>query len=135
MRPKKYSTKNALDRFHSRYAVDPNTGCWNWIERWAKVEPKYPHFYTVDRGSKLASHFALEVIDGLPQPEGRIACHLCDNPRCVNPKHLYWGTYSDNMQDRDARGPERYRTLETRAKIGAGVREAALRRRLLRDFA
>lgn len=26
-------------------------------------------------------------------------CHACHNPDCSNPKHLYWGTRSDNIQD------------------------------------
>ena len=30
--------------------------------------------------------------------------HTCDNPRCINPKHLTGGTYIDNMRDCKLRG-------------------------------
>ena len=29
-------------------------------------------------------------------------CHACNNERCSNPKHLYWGTAQENSQDRMA---------------------------------
>ncbi len=28
------------------------------------------------------------------------ALHSCDNPICINPNHLRWGTESENMQDK-----------------------------------
>lgn len=29
-----------------------------------------------------------------------IVMHMCDNPGCMNPKHLKMGTHNDNVQDR-----------------------------------
>lgn len=36
-------------------------------------------------------------------PSGMNVLHRCDNKTCINPKHLYLGTYSDNLRDVYAR--------------------------------
>lgn len=33
----------------------------------------------------------------------QVVMHLCDNPKCINPKHLFGGTPLENMRDMDAK--------------------------------
>lgn len=47
---------------------------------------------TVHRGV-LAEHLNTNL------PSKVDLCHACHNDKCSNPKHLYWGTRKENVQD------------------------------------
>ena len=58
-----------------------------------------------ERGGNSTNHRGV-LAEYLDTPiYGRPAdlCHACHNDKCSNPKHLYWGTRKENVQDaRDA---------------------------------
>lgn len=57
------------------------------------------------RGKVVAAHRLAYALDaGLDVfMMGGSVLHSCDNPLCVNPKHLRLGTHTQNMQDRAER--------------------------------
>ena len=74
--------------------VDKSGDCWLWTG-WC-FGNKYGCFR--DKQKKLLAHRVSYELHFEP-PAKRNVLHRCDNPRCVNPAHLFAGSQQDNVND------------------------------------
>lgn len=92
-------TKTRYARFFEKIdkGVDDDKCCWIW--KGSRSGSGYGQFWNGKRN--IPAHRFL-VVDFMP--EGKEACHQCDNKLCVRPDHIFIGTRSDNMQDCVSKG-------------------------------
>lgn len=86
-----------LKRFWSK--VKKTNGCWLWIGALDKMGYGFQGgFYNLK-----AHRISYELAKGILK-NGEFVLHKCDNPKCVNPNHLFAGTHKDNMNDMMIKG-------------------------------
>ena len=87
-----------MKRFWER--VDMTGECWNWT---GFKDRRGYGMLRFNGGKQLAHRLAFLFTFGTI-PDGMFVLHKCDNPSCVNPKHLWLGTQQDNIEDAVRKG-------------------------------
>lgn len=121
-------------RFWSHVDKNGPNGCWLWTGG----HHPFGHGHVLWKGKTRRAHrVAWELLRG-PLDAWRsykdpLLCHKCDNPRCVNPDHMFIGSSKDNLQDMVCKGrsgmasltPETVREIRARHKAGEAVKALA----------
>ena len=95
------SLRDAVDVTRFWGLVQKGNECWEWQGHQNK--DGYGVFSW--HGRRTPAHvLALSFSTGELKAEGLDTRHSCDNPPCVNPDHLKFGTRKENVQDMISRG-------------------------------
>lgn len=92
-------------RFWSKVRKTPT--CWLWT---ASLDRYGYGVFSLGRGKNERAHrYSYKAFYGFV-PRGKLVLHRCDNPKCVNPAHLFAGTNRDNTRDMMAKGRHKSQT-------------------------
>jgi hypothetical protein len=120
--------RDALLGKFKKYAKHQPNGCTEWVA--GKTSDGYG-VINFNNKSLLAHRVAVELFLGI-SPAGMLVCHKCDNPACVNPKHLFLGSQKDNMKDMKSKGRRKgvnCREMNGRAKLTMSAAQEIRRKR------
>jgi hypothetical protein len=103
--------KPLAERFYSK-VQDTDSGCQIWTG--CLMPNGYGQFH-LNGKTAYAHRVAYELHYG---SIGELfVLHKCDNRRCVNPSHLFLGTFNDNMRDMTKKGRQAHGEKNGQAKL------------------
>lgn len=83
-----------------RYKINDNN-CWICISH-CLSKSGYPKL--VRNGKYLRMNRYIYKLEKGDIKNNNVVMHICDNPQCINPKHLKQGTVQENIDDRIKKG-------------------------------
>lgn len=116
----------------NNYVIDSVTGCWDWT---GATNPKGYGVITFGSRHKLRginAHRLSWMKHRGAIPAGLLVLHKCDNSLCLNPDHLYLGSYQDNVDDMVFRG--RGHGQKVTAEIAKQVWELISQRKRVKEI-
>lgn len=91
-------TEDKINNFWSKVSkTEDINDCWEW--EGAKDNNGYGRIFLF--GKLFSCHRVAHYISNSINLTDIQVLHKCDNPKCVNPNHLFLGTAKDNMIDRE----------------------------------
>ena len=90
-----------MQRFWDKVQIKGENDCWEWQASIRSKKTGYGCFKYM--GKVIDAHRMSWFLTFNEWPKNLI-CHSCDNKLCVNPNHLWEGTYSDNLNDAIKKG-------------------------------
>ena len=112
--------------------------CWLWTKLDGTPTIGHQKLYSGDGATRswdYAHRLSYEMHHG-PIPTGMVVRHSCDVPSCVNPYHLFIGTYRDNVHDAltRSRGFGRKKLRRSDADVIRAERATGLTNRALAEI-